>query len=258
MLHMTSADSDEREQSPHGEPTASEKTWRLSFANLDPTEFEEFCLDLLIAAGYVNVDWRKGTPKRASPADSGRDLVAQLERVDADGHKHFETWFVDCKHYDKAVPPAALGGLMTWAEAERPDAVLIMTTSYLSNPAKDWLASYERNNNPRFRIRHWEKPTIERVLRQHPDLIVKHDIFPEFMRTTAEILAAEHEFFEKVWYGRSRIFDDPAGVQARKRVEDTYGADSLGPWDDFGWGFLSGKLSALRWVLGDDWDFLDT
>jgi len=36
------------------------------------------------------------------------------------------------------------------------------------------------------------------------------------------------------------------------------GPGQLGPYTDFELGMLNGKLSALRWVLGADWDFLDT
>ena len=45
----------------------------------------------------------------------------------------------------------------------------------------------------------------------------------------------------------------------RKRVEETYTEPGeLGPYTDFELGMLNGKLSALRWVLGSEWDFLDT
>ena len=91
-------------------------------------------------------------------------------------------------------------------------------------------------------------------------------------RSEQEILAELDVLFDKIWYNRNRnhLFRvkrkleelDPGVLvimkQAMRKVENKYGKDNLGPWDDFEWGMLNGKMSALRWVLGDDWDFLDT
>jgi hypothetical protein len=98
-------------------------------------------------------------------------------------------------------------------------------------------------------------------------------IVHEEPRTLAEILEAEQEYFDKVWYVRKLILiekieageHEPLSPDLSDRmhaamgaVEERYGRDNVGPWDDWGWGFVNGKLSALRWVLGSEWDDLDT
>jgi hypothetical protein len=55
---------------------------------------------------------------------------------------------------------------------------------------------------------------------------------------------------------RSRLRS--SSVALAREVEKRHGKGNLGPYDDFEWGMINGKLSALRWVLGDEWDFLDT
>lgn len=52
-------------------------------------------------------------------------------------------------------------------------------------------------------------------------------------------------------YGRERS-------NLLERVIQQYGEENLGPYSDFEWGMLNGKLSALRWVMGEDWDELYT
>jgi hypothetical protein len=100
-------------------------------------------------------------------------------------------------------------------------------------------------------------------------------ISDEEPRTLAEIIEAEQEFFDRVWYVRSvagRDEDRPdstddlrAGIlSARERIEAKFGREDLwkaiGPGHDPAWeyGYISGKLATLRWVLGSEWDFLDT
>ena len=93
-------------------------------------------------------------------------------------------------------------------------------------------------------------------------------------RNDNAILEAAEEFSDVIWYDRklvllhnlkegsetidSKIYDGM--VKAMQRTERKYGKKKLRRYyrNDFEWGMLNGKLSALRWVLGDDWDMLDT
>ncbi|MEY8522122.1 hypothetical protein AALA90_03745 [Lachnospiraceae bacterium 38-10] len=47
-------------------------------------------------------------------------------------------------------------------------------------------------------------------------------------------------------------------MESARKVIEKYGEENLGPYSDFKWGMLNGKLSALRWVLGCEWDMMDT
>ena len=102
--------------------------------------------------------------------------------------------------------------------------------------------------------------------------IIECDELVDKPRSVDEIAEAIEEFFEKIWFDRhlSLSYRVDSGLttvapeiwegalKSAQRVIDKYGEENLGPYSDFEWGMLNGKLSALRWVLGDEWDMLDT
>ncbi|MDP2450963.1 MAG: PIN domain-containing protein [Polaromonas sp.] len=121
---------------------------------------------------------------------------------------------------------------------------------------------------------------------------------PEFMkalgyefepRSLSEMVDAMDQLTEQVWYNRhknlawrikhkkvkvvtqeewvkagsnnSTHIVDSVWDGAKRAAADTLkhlGKAKCGPHDDFEWGMINGKLSAIRWMLGDDWDMLDT
>jgi hypothetical protein len=108
-------------------------------------------------------------------------------------------------------------------------------------------------------------------------------------RSRKELFEAEEFLNTQVWYNRHQnlritieegectIVDEeqeyphPPGAKrtiqrdiweqakkAARKAEKRYGIENLGPWTDFRWGMVNGKLSAIRWALGEEWDWLDT
>ncbi len=112
----------------------------------------------------------------------------------------------------------------------------------------------------------------ENIRNRSERISVFDDTEGDEVRTLEDVLEAENMFFDKIWFDRHLSLEyrieqgmedvNPeiwqGAMESARKVIEKYGEENLGPYSDFEWGMLNGKLSALRWVLGDEWDMLDT
>jgi len=117
---------------------------------------------------------------------------------------------------------------------------------------------------------------IENLMISNPPLhhsiegVENSSLFKE--RTEEVVYTMIEKFTDQIWYNRHqglkfRIKNkettvDPEiwneALKSAKKIEMKYGEENLWHESDFEWGILNGKLSTLRWLMGEEWDMLDT
>jgi hypothetical protein len=90
------------------------------------------------------------------------------------------------------------------------------------------------------------------------------------IRSKTEIAGEMRRCESQVWFERNRLLEKMGSIPTekmemfRRGLAKEYGPDFEKSWRstedciDYDWGFLSGWLTALRWVLGDRKDNLST
>jgi hypothetical protein len=82
-------------------------------------------------------------------------------------------------------------------------------------------------------------------------------------RTNKEIDAEYRRLWDKVWWNRHMSRHKPGcdcndeklvGCDPARALVEKYGLEFLDPGDDVEWGITQGKMMALAWVHGSEWE----
>jgi len=118
---------------------------------------------------------------------------------------------------------------------------------------------------------------LVKVMRKHPEAFahIRQRSDNPLRRSDKEIARAYKEFWERVWWVRHKVLIHEietgkvklekagmAGLEIGKkgaaRIQRKYGLKNL-VLSDFEYGLVSGRMSALDWVMGAEWnESLDT
>ena len=123
----------------------------IKWSDIEPTQFESLCYELLEQNGFTNLQWFG-----KSGSDKGRDIVAVKLEEPLSGIRIEQKWSVHCKRYVKAPPSKAeMETFLAGVREHSPDVVLLVISNTLSASTKDWLNAVR--SEYRFEIYTWEE-----------------------------------------------------------------------------------------------------
>jgi hypothetical protein len=208
----------------------------INFSYIDWVQFEEVCYDLLVKFHFHSMSWRRGG------ADKGRDIEAMRYVTDTISVPYQEKWFIECKRHTNGLPIEEIIEKISWAEMERADHFLLITSSYLTQQTRDWLLLAEKNKY--FKIHEIEEKELKKKLLLFPDIVVKyfansqtklvrnmmlqwlyHDILPEpkalyNLHKNINLEQLDYQELAFLWY---------AYVKGQEMLEDYWEQEGLEP-----------------------------
>ena len=113
----------------------------INFDLIDDKQFESLCFELLLRLGYQDLKWRGGTN------DQGRDIEGKI-RINYPllGNISEECHF-ECKKYHQSVPKKVFLDKIAWADANKPDRLIFLISSQITNQTKHWVQEISRNKS---------------------------------------------------------------------------------------------------------------
>lgn len=138
------------------------KSTDIDFQLITPNQFEQLCFKLISKIGYEKVRWRQGG------ADNGRDIQA-VKRMQNDLVLYDDVWFFECKHYTGGVPPAEFESKFAWANAKKPEHLVFILSSHITNNGQTYLD--ERADGVNYKVHLIQGNELKEVLINHIDLV---------------------------------------------------------------------------------------
>lgn len=174
----------------------------INFQHLSDSLFEELCFDLLLDFGFEKLTLRSGG------ADSGRDIQGVKYINEQFIGSYYESWFFECKRYKSAVNQDVLNSKINWADAEQPDHLVFIVSSYISNNTRTWLEKIALQRS--YRIHIIEGKRLQHLLRSRPHIMRRY-----FFNAQQDLIGNA----SRAWVMHS-IIPEPELVSSLADVED--------------------------------------